>query len=81
MTNLERVINVVVDNLDLNWPNQPITTEHKLIDDLGADSLSFVEIILFIEDEFDIIIPDEESENFETIGDIVDFLDIYIFSR
>ena len=76
MTNLERVINVVVDNLDLDWPSQPLTAEHKLIDDLGADSLTFVEIILFIEDEFDIIIPDEASENFETIGDIVNYISI-----
>ena len=52
-----------------------ITETTSLADDLEADSLDAVEIIMSIEDEFDIEILDEDIENFKYIGDIVDYID------
>ncbi|MFR2553405.1 MAG: acyl carrier protein [Clostridioides difficile] len=58
-----------VDNLD------EITMEASLMDDLEADSLDAVEIIMALEDEFGIEIPDEEAENFKSIGDICKYIE------
>ena len=58
-----------VDNLD------EITMEASLMDDLEADSLDAVEIIMALEDEFGIEIPDEEAENFKWIGDICKYIE------
>ena len=52
-----------------------ITMETNLMKDLEADSLDAVEIIMAIEDEFDIEIPDEDAEKFQNIGDIVRYVD------
>lgn len=52
-----------------------ITLETSLIDDLEADSLDAVEVIMALEDEFGIEIPDEEAENFKNIGDICKFIE------
>jgi len=72
MTRLERVTKVVVDNLNISTS---ITTNHKLVDDLGADSLDTVEIVMMIEEEFDVVIPDDDSFEFVTVGDIANWLD------
>lgn len=58
-----------IDNVDT------ITPQTSLIDDLEADSLDAVEVIMALEDEFGIEIPDEEAENFKTIGDIAKFVE------
>lgn len=52
-----------------------ITLETSLVDDLEADSLDAVEVIMALEDEFGIEIPDEEAENFKNIGDICKFIE------
>lgn len=52
-----------------------ITLETSLVDDLEADSLDAVEVIMALEDEFGIEIPDEEAENFKSIGDICKFIE------
>ena len=50
---------------------ESITTESNIIDDLGADSLAVVELIMALEDEFGISIPEEAAKNIKTVGDIV----------
>jgi len=51
-----------------------ITMEASFIDDLGADSLDIVELLMALEEEFDIEIPDEEAEKLSTVGDIVEYI-------
>jgi acyl carrier protein len=58
----------------LGMPVEQINTDQRLGDDLGADSLDKVELLLALEDEFRIDITDEEAEKFETVGDIVRYV-------
>ena len=74
MTRTKQVIKLITDNLEISSSN--VTAEHNLIDDLGADSLGVVEIVMEIEDEFNVTIPEEAIEKFHTIEDIVSWLDI-----
>ena len=53
----------------LNIDQDKIRDEHHFIDDLGADSLNIVEIVMGIEEEYDITIPDEDTEQIQTVGD------------
>ncbi len=59
---------------ELNLKEEEITLASSLTQDLGADSLDAVELIMAIEDEFDVQINDEEAQNIQTVKDIVDFL-------
>ena len=70
----ERVREIIADQLGVD-DIQSITLKTSLIDDLEADSLDAVEVIMALEDEFGIEIPDEEAENFKTIGDICKFIE------
>ncbi|MHB1392009.1 MAG: acyl carrier protein [Clostridia bacterium] len=51
-----------------------VLLESSFIDDLGADSLDIVELLMALEEEFDIEIPDEEAEKLATVGDVVDYI-------
>lgn len=51
-----------------------VTMESSFIDDLGADSLDIVELLMALEEEFDIEIPDEEAEKLTTVGDVVEYI-------
>ena len=51
-----------------------ITMDAKFVDDLGADSLDTVELVMALEEEFDLEIPDEDAENIRTIGEAVDYI-------
>jgi acyl carrier protein len=51
---------------------EEVTPKSTLVDDLGADSLDVVEIVVQIEEDFDLEIPDEEAENFKTVQDVID---------
>ncbi len=68
-----KVVGIIVDQLGVE--NEGITMETSLMDDLEADSLDAVEIIMSLEDEFDMEIPDTEAENFKSIGDIVRYIE------
>jgi acyl carrier protein len=69
---LEKVREIVVDQLGVE--EDEVVMDASLIDDLGADSLDVVELIMALEEEFDIEIPDEEAENIVTVGDIIDYI-------
>ena len=68
----EKVKEIIVDKLGVD--NSKITLEAKFIDDLGADSLDTVELIMQFEEEFGIEIPDEEAEHLLSVGQAVDFI-------
>lgn len=69
---LESVQNILVDQLGVDADN--ITMESNFIDDLNADSLDIVELVMAMEQEFGISIPDEEAERIKTVGDAVEFI-------
>ena len=68
----EKVKEVVVDQLGVD--EAQVTMEASFIDDLGADSLDIVELIMGFETEFDIEIPDEDAEKISTVGDAVNYI-------
>lgn len=68
----DRVKKVVVEQLDIK--PEEATMEASFVDDLGADSLDTVELVMALEEEFDIEIPDEEAEKIRTIQQAVDYI-------
>lgn len=70
---LDKVIEIIVDQLDLDADK--ITAESSLVDDLGADSLDIIELVMSFEDEFGVKMPDEDLEKIKTVGDIVNALE------
>ncbi|WP_315168624.1 acyl carrier protein [Metaclostridioides mangenotii] len=69
----DKVVEIIIDQLGVE--DKVITAETSLMKDLEADSLDAVEIIMALEDEFELEIPDEDAENFKSIGDIVKYLE------
>ncbi len=69
----EKVREVLCDQLDVE--EEKVTMESVITDDLGADSLDVVDLIMSLEEEFDVEIPDEEVENVKSVGDIVKFIE------
>jgi acyl carrier protein len=67
-----RVKEIIVEQLGVN--EEQITPEASFIDDLGADSLDTVELVMAFEEKFDIEIPDEDAEKMRTVGDAVSYL-------
>ncbi|SES66735.1 acyl carrier protein [Natronincola peptidivorans] len=70
----EKIVKIVVEQLGVE-DEKTVTKETSLINDLEADSLDAVEIIMAIEDEFGVEIPDDEAEHFKNIGDIVAYVE------
>lgn len=68
----EKIKKLLADQLDAD--EDDMTMETDIAKDLGADSLDVVELLMSIEDEFDIEIPDEEIENIKTIGELVEYI-------
>lgn len=69
----ERVKNIVVDRLGVK--EEDVTPQATFKDDLGADSLDVVELIMELEDEFDLEISDEDAEKISSVGDVVTYID------
>ena len=69
----EKVKTLVAEQLDAEA--DPITESTSITDDLGADSLDVVDLVMAIEDEFSIEIPEDQVENIKTIGDIVKYIE------
>ncbi len=69
---LEKVKKIIVEQLGV--AETSVTMEASFIDDLGADSLDIVELIMALEEEFDMEIPDSDAEKVVTVGDVVDYI-------
>ncbi len=70
---LNRVIDIVVEELAVD--RDEVTEESSFIEDLGADSLDVVELVMAFEEEFDVEIPDEDAEKIRTVDDAVSYLE------
>jgi acyl carrier protein len=68
----EKVKDIVVEQLGVE-PDD-VTMEASFVDDLGADSLDIVELIMALEEEFNMEIPDEEAEKIASVGDVVEYI-------
>ncbi len=68
----EKVKKVIAEKLDIDVTE--VVPEASLIDDLGADSLAIVELIMSMEEEFDIEVPDEDVENLVTVKNAIDYI-------
>lgn len=69
----EKVRGIIVEQLDVE--EDAVAMESSITDDLGADSLDVVDLVMSLEEEFDIEVPDDEVENIKTVGDIVKFIE------
>jgi acyl carrier protein len=69
----EKVKDIIVEQLGVN-PEQ-VTPQAKFIEDLGADSLDTVELVMAFEEEFNVEVPDEEAEKLQTVGDVVKYIE------
>ncbi len=69
----ERVIDIVAEHLSID--KDKITRESHFVNDLGADSLDTVELIMELEDEFDVKITEEEAEKIQRVGEAIDFIE------
>jgi len=69
----ERVIEIVVENLGVN--KEQVTRNTSFIEDVGADSLDIVELVMELEEEFEITIPDEQAEKIKTVGEAIDYIE------
>ncbi|MDB6077629.1 MAG: acyl carrier protein [Akkermansiaceae bacterium] len=68
----DRVKDIIVDQLGVNADQ--VTLSAKFIEDLGADSLDTVELVMAFEEEFEIEVPDEEAEKLQSVGDVVTYI-------
>ena len=69
----EKVIGIVSDQLDV--PKEEISRESSFVDDLKADSLDIVELVMALEDEFDVKIPDEDYDKIKTVGNAITYIE------
>ena len=80
MENIEqRVKKIVAEQLGVN--EAEIKNESSFVDDLGADSLDTVELVMEFEEEFDITIPDEEAEKIQTVGQAIDYIEQHAHAK
>ena len=70
----EKIVDILAEQLDIENKNT-ITMDSELVDDLGADSLDSIDIVMSVEDEFVIEVPDEVIEDIKTVSDIVDYIE------
>lgn len=75
----EKVIEIVSEQMGVD--KAEITRETSFINDLNADSLDTVELVMEFEDEFDMSIPDEEAEKIQTVGAAIDYIDQIMKSK
>ena len=68
----QKVIEIIIDQLGVD--EKQVNPEASFIDDLGADSLDTVELVMALEEEFDVEIPDEEAEKIATVQNAVDYI-------
>jgi acyl carrier protein len=68
----ERVIDIVCERLGVN--REQVTRRTSFQEDVGADSLDLVELVMELEEAFDLIIPEEQAERFKTVGEAIDYI-------
>ncbi|NCN27983.1 acyl carrier protein [bacterium] len=68
----EKVKNIIVEQLNVDV--DAVTKDASFIEDLGADSLDIVELVMTMEEEFDLEIPDEDAEKIKSVGDVVSYV-------
>jgi len=68
----EKVKDIIVEQLGVN-PEQ-VTPQASFIEDLGADSLDIVELVMAFEEEFSVEVPDEDAEKLQTVGDVINYI-------
>jgi len=68
----DKIKKIVCEQLDV--PAEDVVPEASFVDDLGADSLDQVELIMAMEEQFDLSIPDEDAENISTVKDVMDYV-------
>ena len=73
MDTFEKVKSILCEQLDLE--ESQVTNDAEIINDLGADSLDIVDLVMTLEETFDTELPDEEIETLKTVGDIVKYVD------
>ena len=69
----DKIKDIIVEQLDVE--EDAVTMEASITEDLGADTLDVVDLVMSIEESFDVEIPDEEVENIKTVGDIVKYIE------
>lgn len=69
----EKVKSIIIEQLDVE--EDKVTMDAVIQDDLGADSLDIVDLVMAFEEEFDVEIPDDQVENIKTVGDIVKYIE------
>ena len=69
----DKIKDIIVEQLDVE--EDAVAMEASITEDLGADSLDVVDLVMSIEESFDVEIPDEEVENIKTVGDIVKYIE------
>jgi len=74
----ERVQNIIVEQLGVD--TDQVSMDASFVEDLGADSLDTVELVMAFEEEFDLEIPDEDAEKMQTVGDAVSYLEKHLSS-
>ena len=75
MVSEERIKEIIMEQLGVE--EEQITLEASFIDDLGADSLDTVELVMAFEEEFDVEIPDDDAEKIRTVQDVIDYLNTH----
>ena len=75
----DRVIDIVCEQMGTT--KDKVSEETSFINDLGADSLDTVELVMEFEDEFDLNIPDEDAEKIQTVGDAVKYIEEHVESK
>lgn len=70
---LDKIKGIVVDQLGVD--EDQVTEDASFVDDLGADSLDTVELIMAFEEEFDVEIPDEDAQKIKTVKDVIDYIE------
>jgi len=68
----EKVRNIIVEQLNVDA--ESVTPDASFIEDLGADSLDIVELVMTMEEEFDLEIPDEDAEKIKSVGDVITYV-------
>ena len=75
----QRVIDIVCEHLAVN--KDQVTDNTSFIEDIGADSLDIVELVMELEEEFDIQIPDEQAEKIKTVGEAVEYIKVAVKNK